>query len=283
MQKTRVLIAGCGDVGSALGVSLAAEGAEVYGLRRTINQLPGVIQPLAGDLSSHDGLPVLPSCDYLVYCAAAKSRDPEVYRSVYVDGLKRVLAALPEPPRRLFLTSSTGIYAQNNHEWVDEFSATEPDSPTGRILLESEHTALASSLPASVVRFSGIYGPGRTHLLTQVRAGIQAPQTPVHYSNRIHRDDCAGFLAHLFQLDQQGKPLAPLYLASDNAPTPISEVMGWLAQELDVKISEHKPVGRGGSKRCRNLRMQATGYRLLYPDYQSGFSALLEKELLTKS
>ncbi|SEG79051.1 SDR family oxidoreductase [Marinobacterium lutimaris] len=277
MQKIRVLIAGCGDVGSALGVSLAAEGVEVYGLRRTINQLPEAIQPLAGDLSSADGLPALPACDYLVYAAAAKSRDLEVYRSVYVDGLKRVLAALPQPPKRLFLTSSTGVYGQHEHEWVDEFSATEPDSPSGQILLESEQIALSASVPATVVRFSGIYGPGRTHLLNQVRAGIQAPESPVHFSNRIHRDDCAGFLAHLVGMAIRGETLAPIYLTSDNAPTPISEVMGWLAQQLDVEITERKPVRRGGSKRCRNLRLQATGYKLKYPDFKTGFSELLKE------
>ncbi|WP_432697012.1 SDR family oxidoreductase [Marinobacterium sp. YM272] len=278
MQNTRVLIAGCGDVGSALGLNLAAEGAEVYGLRRTINQLPGAIQPLAGDLSSADGLPDLPACDYLVYSAAAKSRDPEVYRSVYVDGLRRVLNALPKPPRHLLLTGSTGVYAQKQHEWIDEFSATEPDSPTGRILLESEHLALSSGLPASVVRFSGIYGPGRTHLLNQVRAGIQAPEAPIHYSNRIHRDDCVGILAHLLRMARSGKPLAPIYLASDDAPTPISEVMGWLAKQIGVQINERRPVRRGGSKRCRNLRMKATGYPLLYPDFRAGFSELLSSE-----
>lgn len=275
MQKTRVLIAGCGDVGSALGLSLAADGAEVYGLRRTINQLPEAIQPLAGDLSSADGLPPLPACDYLVYCAAAKSRDPDVYKAVYVEGLQHVLNALPNRPRRLFLTSSTGVYAQHQHEWVDEFSATEPDSPSGRILLESEQLALSGPLPASVVRFSGIYGPGRTHLLNQVRSGIQAPDTPIHFSNRIHRDDCAGILAHLIRLDSLGETLAPIYLASDDAPTPISEVMGWLAEQLKVDITERSPVRRGGSKRCRNLRMKATGYQLLYPDFKAGFSTLL--------
>lgn len=275
MHKTRVLIAGCGDVGTALGLQLARAGADVRGLRRTINQLPAPIQPLAGDLSAADGLPPLAACDYLVYSAAAKSRDLNTYRAVYVDGLRRVLEALPAPPQRLLLTSSTGVYAQHAHEWVDEFSPTEPDSATGRILLQSEQIAHDAGCPATVVRFSGIYGPGRHHLLDQVRAGIQAPDSPIHYSNRIHRDDCAGILAHLIALDRAGQPLAPLYLASDDAPTPISEVMGWLAEQLGVTITTRRPVRRGGSKRCSNLRLKASGYRFRYPDFRAGFASVL--------
>jgi len=275
MYPTRILIAGCGDIGTALGLRLTAEGAEVLGLRRTINQLPAPIQPIAADLSVADGVPPLPACDYLVYCAAAKSRDPDTYRAVYVDGLRRVLAALPEPPRRLFLTGSTGVYAQSDHQWVDEFSPAEPDSPTGRILLESEQAAQAADCPATVVRFSGIYGPGRHHLLSQVRAGIQAPATPIHYSNRIHRDDCAGILAHLIRLDHRGERLAPLYLASDDAPTPIHEVMTWLARQMGCERKETQAVRHGGSKRCRNARIKASGYRFIHADFRSGYAAEL--------
>ncbi|GGC08721.1 NAD(P)-dependent oxidoreductase [Marinobacterium zhoushanense] len=275
MHTTRILIAGCGDVGTALGLRLGAEGAEVLGLRRTINQLPAPIQPIAADLASADGVPPLPACDYLVYCAAAKSRDPAVYRAVYVDGLRRVLSALPRPPKRLLLTSSTSVYSQDDHQWVDEFSPSLPDSTTGRILLESEQMALSAEFPATVVRFSGIYGPGRNHLLNQVRNGIVAPDTPIHYSNRIHRDDCAGILAHLIRLDRSGERLAPIYLASDDRPAPIAEVMDWLAQQTGSQIIERQAVRRGGSKRCRNLRIKASGYRFIHPDFESGYAAQL--------
>lgn len=273
MHTTRLLIAGCGDVGSALGQRLGAEGVEVFGLRRTINQLPKPIQPIPGDLSVADGVPPLPGCDYLVYCAAAKSRDPDIYRAVYVDGLQRVLAALPQPPKRLLLTSSTGVYGQNDHQWVDEFSPTAPNSRTGRILLESERLALNAGCPSTIVRFAGIYGPGREHLLNQVRSGILAPSAPIHYSNRIHRDDCAGILAHLIRLDLEGERLAPLYLACDDMPAPIAEVMVWLAEQTGSPIHELKEVRRGGGKRCRNLRIKASGYRFIHPDFKSGYAA----------
>lgn len=275
MNTPRILIAGCGDVGIATGLQLAAQGAEVFGLRRTINQLPDPIQPLAGDLTDPTSLPDLPACDYLIYCAAPGTQDPARYRATYVDGLRHVLAALPEAPRHLLLTSSTSVYGQQQHEWIDEHSATLAASTNAQTLLDAEQLALSAPFPASVVRFSGIYGPGRNHLLNQVRQGMQAPATPLHYSNRIHRDDCAGVLVHLLNRAANGEALERLYLASDDAPTPISEVMAWLGQQLGVTASEWKAVRRGGSKRCSNRRIKASGYRFQYRDYREGYTALL--------
>ncbi|GAA0789522.1 SDR family oxidoreductase [Marinobacterium sediminicola] len=275
MREQRVLIAGCGDIGTQLGLRLSATGAQVFGLRRTINQLPDSIHGIAADLSNPASLVNLPACDYLFYTAAAKSADPEVYRATYVDGLRHLLEALPDAPRHLFLASSTGVYHQHEHDWVDEQSPVQPDNERGRILLASEQLALNSGIPATVVRFSGIYGPGRTHLQRQVQAGIAAPAEPLHYSNRIHRDDCVGVLMHLLQRAEDGMTLKPLYLASDDAPTPIHEVMEWLAKQMGVKIKTRQPVRRGGSKRCSNRRLKASGYRFLYPDYRSGYASLL--------
>ncbi|GGO77766.1 NAD(P)-dependent oxidoreductase [Marinobacterium nitratireducens] len=278
MHKQRILIAGCGDVGSALGVELAAAGHFVQGLRRTINQLPAGIHGIAADLTDPASLQKLPACDILVYCTAATTHDENGYRLAYVEGLRNLLAALPAPPRQLFFTSSTGVYHQADGRWVDESSTTEPTGFSGRILLEAERLALGSGIPATVVRFSGIYGPGRNHLLNQVRSGIAAPAEPPHYGNRIHRDDCAGVLAHLIRRCLDERPLEPLYLATDDAPTPLHEVMEWLALQLGVEICERKPVRRGGSKRCRNTRLKASGYRLRYPDYRTGYAQILADE-----
>lgn len=274
MREQRVLIVGCGDIGTRLGLRLHAAGAQVFGLRRTINQLPDGIHGIAADLADPASLSDLPACDYLFYTAAAKSSDLDVYRAVYVDGLRNILAALPQPPRHLFLTSSTGVYHQHEHDWVDEQSPTLPDNERGRILLASEQLALNSGIPATVVRFSGIYGPGRTHLQRQVQAGIAAPAEPLHYSNRIHQEDCAGVLQHLLQLAEDGVALKPLYLASDDCPAPIHEVMEWLAERLGVEIKTRQPVRRGGSKRCSNRRLRASGYRFIYPDYRCGYADL---------
>ncbi|SFF82514.1 SDR family oxidoreductase [Neptunomonas qingdaonensis] len=278
MSKLRILIAGCGDVGSALGVLLSTQGHHVYGLKRTINQLPDCIHAISADLCDKETLSDLPDTDILVYCAAATGRSESAYQQAYIDGLKNIYTALSTPPRHLFFTSSTSVYAQNQHEWVDEQSPTQADQPSGLIMRRAEQQVLNKD-NATVVRFSGIYGPGRNHLINTVRAGTIAPQNPLHYSNRIHRDDCAGVLAHLIQKVNTGNQIEPIYLASDPNPTPIHDITAWLAEQLHTKITQETPIRRGGSKRCNSQRLQQSGYEFLYPDYKAGFQAGLKEEL----
>lgn len=275
MAQLSVLIAGCGDLGNAIAERLNAAGFRVYGMRRNIDQLSTSVVPIEYDLLNDDVPPKLPQVDYLLYTAAAKSRDLETYRRIYVDAPLKILAALPQPPKRILLTSSTGVYAQNQHEWIDEASPAEPNNPFGELLLQGE-LALANAHPdVTRVRLSGIYGPGRMHLLNRVQRGEVAPLEPTHYSNRVHRDDAAGFIAHLVNMDSNNQRLEPVYLASDNAPTPIGEITHWLAQQMGTEIQREVAIQRGGSKRCRNDRMRATGYELLYPDYRRGFAELI--------
>ncbi len=274
MTPLRILIAGCGDVGIALGKLLVTQGHTVFGLRRTIDQLPDSIQGIAADLCNKDTLSNLPSIDVLVYCAAAGGGGIQGYTDTYLSGLDNILAALTKPLKHIFFTSSTSVYGQKDHSWVDEQSPTAPDSETGRIMLAAEQLALRYE-NATVVRFSGIYGPGRNHLLNTVKEGIVAPALPIHHSNRIHRDDCAGVLSFLIEKLCTDQPIKSIYLASDHAPTPISEVMHWMAQQLKVEITEEREIRRGGSKRCNSQLIQSEGFRFKYPDYQAGYLAQL--------
>ena len=62
------------------------------------------------------------------------------------------------------------MYSQNDGGWVDEDSPTEPDSFSGRRLLEAEQILAASPFGTVSLRLGGIYGPGRTGLIDRVRA-----------------------------------------------------------------------------------------------------------------
>jgi nucleoside-diphosphate-sugar epimerase len=281
-----LLIAGCGDVGTRLGVRLAAEGWQVHGLRRSVAQLPGAILPVAGDLSADPCPPAWPSgqLDYLVYCAAATEHDEAGYRAAYVDGLRRVLGWLAQQgqrPRRLLFVSSSGVYGQQLGEWVDEESPAEAGSYSGRIMREAEQLALQSGLPASLVRLTGLYGPGREWLLGQVRQGYRVASEPPLYGNRIHVDDAAGLLAYLLQADARGVALDDCYIGVDDQPAPLHEVVAWLREQLGVSHwSEQSTVRRSGSKRCSNARARALGWAPQYPSFREGYSAILKASLI---
>lgn len=283
MKKTS-LILGCGDIGTALGQQLIEAGHRVVGVRRHPQSLQGSgIEPLALDINGEGALRALPDADIVVYVASADHFEESAYRAAYRDGLGAVLAELgrrEHKPTRVFFVSSTSVYAQQNGERVDEAAETRPAGFSGQLMREAEQALITHDLPGSVVRFSGIYGPGRDRLIRQVREGRIAAATPPMYSNRIHRDDCAGVLAHLTHMALAGEPLDDVYLASDCEPAPLHEVMAWLARRLGVESSEtiQAPLRRRASKRCDNTRLCATGYRFRYPTFREGYAQVLASE-----
>lgn len=276
-----LLIAGCGDVGGRLASRLISQGWQVHGLRRSISALPQGVLPVAGDLAQSQCPADWPEgpLDYLVYCAAANESSEAGYRAAYIEGLRHVLGWLREHgqmPRRVLFVSSTSVYGQQGGEWVDESSPVEPEGYSGRILLEAEQLLLTSEWPASVVRLSGIYGPGRAWLLNQVRQGYRVASEPPLYGNRIHADDAAGLLAFVLQADQRGQALEPLYIGVDDCPAPLHEVVAWLRDYLGVTDwSAETSIRRAGSKRCRNSRARALGWVPHYADYRQGYAAIL--------
>lgn len=276
----RIVIAGCGDLGGRLAARLLAQGAAVWGVRRQVGKLAAGVAPIAGDLTHAGAFPALPDAiDTLVYCAAPARRDPTAYRSTYVDGLANALAQLQrqaQKPRRILLTSSTAVYHQDDGQWVDETSPTEPTGFAGRTLLAAEDLLRQSGLPHIIARLGGIYGPGRTRLLTTVRAGtLRLRDEPPEYTNRIHSDDAAAALAHLLTLPD---PL-DCYLLVDCDPAPKAEVADWLAARLGLPRPQRLPLSAspsGQNKRCSNARLLASGFEPGYRTYRDGYGELLE-------
>lgn len=282
MSAPTVLIAGCGDVGSRLATQLLAAGWEVHGLRRDVSRLPAGVIGVAGDLFNKDCPATWPigAVDYLVYCAAATDHDEAGYRAAYVQGLEHVLEWLNDygqVPNRLLFVSSSSVYGQQDGEWVDESSSTVASGYSGRVMLEAEQIALKSGIPASVVRLTGIYGPGREWLLTQVRRGYRVAVEPPLYANRIHADDAAGLMACLLEADRRGVALKDVYIGVDDEPAALADVVGWLRGYLGVtEWDDDSSVRRTGSKRCSNARAKALGWTPKYPSFREGYAAILE-------
>ena len=274
---SNILIAGCGDVGIALGLMLVADGHRVYALRRNVGALPSSLEPIAADLTDSATLRSLPEADFVYYTAAADGRDEAAYQRAYVSGVGNLLQSLKRQSQstvRVVFVSSTGVYGQDAGEWVDESSPTEPEHFSGIKLLEGERLCLQGVFPATAVRFGGIYGPGRNRLVRQVRDGATCVDRPPRYTNRIHRDDCARVLRHLLQLDAP----APVYIGVDCDPAPQCTVMDWMAKRMSAPVPRRKSApGPGGQgKRCRNDLLLESGYRFLYPTFREGYAQLID-------
>jgi nucleoside-diphosphate-sugar epimerase len=277
MAPTTALVAGAGDLGGAVASRLAAAGWRVVALRRRPEPPAAGVIGVAGDLTRPETLRGLPlDLDAVVYAAAADRRDEAAYRAVYVDGPANLLAALGPgtPGRRFVFVSTTAVYGDRGGAWVDESSTPAPLDFAGRVLLEAESLVRGRAPGATVARLGGIYGPGRSRLLGQVRRGgaACAPGPPA-YTNRIHRDDAAAAIVHLL-----GLPAPPdVVNVVDDDPAPRCEVLRWLAARLGAPPPPEGPAsGAGrGNKRVANGRLRATGFAPRYPSYRDGYAALI--------
>lgn len=295
----KVLIAGCGYVGSALARRLVADGGEVWGLKRDPGSLPEGVRPVAADVedpgglrealgSARGGLP--PELDGAVYAVSAGERSDDGYRRAYVDGPANLLRALEDlgvGVGRFLFVSSTAVYGEGSTDagtdqkegadWVDETTPEVPDDFRGERLLEGERRCLAGPFPAVVLRLAGIYGPGRTRLIDSVLRGeAECAEGGPAWTNRIHRDDCAGAIDHLLGL---AEPKA-VYIGVDDEPADRCEVLRWLARRLGAPEPELVPEGvlpdrRSGTKRCSNRRLVASGYRMIHPSFREGYGAMI--------
>ena len=277
MHDKKYLFIGYGDIAQRLAKRFACEQVSMVGVARTqkscdnVTLWQGAIQdPSISQQLQSTGF------DVAVITLTPSERGEQGYRDAYLNNVQHLvkLWQTGTPPGLVVLVSSTSVYGQAGGEWVDEHSETVPERATARILLETEQALQQSGIPCAVVRFSGIYGPGRDHLLRQVKAGKPGNEG---YTNRIHADDCAGVIAHLIARHHNGQPLKPIYLATDCAPVTAKDVRQWLAGKLGVSLQGDAGDTDGG-KRCSNALLLADGYQFIYPSYKEGYRKVVDAE-----
>jgi nucleoside-diphosphate-sugar epimerase len=288
MKSNSILFVGCGDLGCRSGLIMRARGWQVAGLRRDPSRLPAGFAGIAGDYSSPADTMFIAELkpDYVVATFNPSDRSVGGYQRGFSQAADSLLAGLgSHRPRAILSVSSTRVYAERDGGWVDETSPLSVDDPRALAIIASEQTLLGSAHRVAVVRFAGIYGYPGGRLLERIRRGELCPEQPPRFSNRIHRDDCAGFLCHLLGRVESGLALEPVYNGVDDLPAPQFEVEAWLAARLGVDAKPGKSSGISGPgtdatmptghKRCSNRLLHDSGYRLIYPDYRSGYDAVL--------
>lgn len=272
----KLVVVGAGYVGGALAARARSAGHEVWAVRRSEGAPPAPdVQVLAADVVSGEGLERLPlDPDVVAYAVSPGGRSEEAYRGAYPVGVSRVLERTPRA--RHLLVSSTSVYGEQGGGWVDEETPTAQHDPLASAILTAEQLLLERSGSAAVVRASGIYGPGRTGLLSRVLDGVATSPAEVVFTNRIHRDDLARVLLFLAERPD----LTGTFLASDTEPAELARLQAWLAERLGVPVPPRAPAGaprarHRGSKRCVPRRLLAAGFRFEYPTFQEGYAELI--------
>jgi len=206
--------------------------------------------------------------DIVLYCLSPRERSDTAYQSVYVAGLQNVLSALACRARvpHVFFVSSTSVYHQDDSSVVNESSVTKPSGFAGRRMLEAEAVLHQAKLAGTSIRFSGIYGRSRSRLIEQVTQGAGFTSDTPRLTNRIPEADCVGFLLHLINLVASGETVEDCYIASDDCPVDLNEVIAFIARSyhLDEPLLGPSGARRAGNKRCDHRRMKGAGYALKY-------------------
>ncbi|GAA1125369.1 sugar nucleotide-binding protein [Citricoccus alkalitolerans] len=279
----RTLLVGCGALGTRLGQRLAADGGEVFGLRRTTAGLPVTFTALPVDLRS----PVrtaLPAVDALVITlppgepvassapgtapGSASARQP-AHDGGYLTSLRNLAAALPQVPPRVVLVSSTRVLGGHTHgRPLTELDAPAPVGLRAATLLEGERLA-TELFDAHILRPAGIYGPGREMLLRKVLEG--APVQYARRTNRIHEDDLVRTLHALLTTEEPPR----LLHAVDRAPAPLGEVITYIAQRLGVPPPPAITPAEATGTVLDGTRLLDFLGSLEHPTYQSGYDHLI--------
>lgn len=289
----RVAVLGCGYVGLALGRQLDAAGHEVVGVRRSVAGATEIeeagLTAVRADVTDASELSAIPDADAVVFAASAEGRDTEAARRIYVDGLRTVVehfGARKRQPDRLVYTSSTGVYGDHGGNWVDEATPLDPVDDRTAALIDAESAAFDArehGIDPTVVRFGGIYGPGR-HRIDRY---LQGPVTD-GWLNLVHREDAAGVVAFLLETDRARDEVV---VAVDDEPVDRRRLADWLADYCGVEPPRKRSVEQRlaaddlskaaarrlrADKRCSNARLRELGYEFVYPTFREGYGELID-------
>lgn len=295
LQGKRLVIFGCGYVGAAIAHAALAAGARVEALTRNAEKAEalrrhGLAKVVVAELASttwHGELAGGP--DFVVNCVSSAG-GPDGYRQSYLAGMESILRWAgrgPAPVGTMLYTSSTSVYPQGGGTVVRETADAEGATPNGKIIRESEK--LLQQAPASsckrwfILRLAGIYGPGRHHLLNQLREGVLTlGGSGSHRLNLVHLDDIVS--AATACLEAPATVANQVFNVADTTPAMRDEVVRWLASELarPTPAFDGTPgLRRGGEPMPDRIisseKIQTTlGWRPRHPDYQSGFREILD-------
>ena len=287
----RLVVLGCGYIGSAVARSALRWGARVTALTRNAEVAAQLgsdgIETCVGDLADdswHARMPAGP--DYVLDCVSGGGGGLEAYRHSYVRGMRSMVAwaRARGAAGTAVYTSSTSVYPQGAGAWVDETMATRGGSERAQVLQEAEDVLVEEKGAWRrwfVLRLAGIYGPGRHSLIDQVRSGVVTGRGE-HRLNLIHRDDAVAAILACFRAPAgRGNEV---YNVADDGPARKAEVVAWLAAQLSVPNPRFtgEPAGtRGGLTPDRvivNHKLQTQlGWRAQYPTFREGYGSFLSR------
>lgn len=283
-----VLIIGCGDIGRRVAAIWKQRGKSVFGIARSEENLSSLrqqhIHTISADLDDPDSLAGLPSEHSLLYYLA-----PPPSKGVEDTRMDNFLASLPKDklPKHIIYISTSGVYGDQQGQLINEKTPVNPQVDRAKRRYDAEQQltlwSKITSVPITILRVGGIYGPGRLPLqrlkdqIPMLHENL-APQT-----NRIHADD----LAHICVAASEKKAEGEIYNVSDGTNSNMTEYFITIADACDLPRpplvdwdEAEKTISKGmlsylrESRRMDNSKMlEELDITLQYPTLQDGLKS----------
>lgn len=187
--------------------------------------------------------------------------------------------------RWLGYLSTIGVYGDHNGAWIDEQTPCISTQPRSLMRREAElawqQSGTQLNVPVSILRLSGIYGPGRNAVEDAIKGRARMLIKPGQVFNRIHVDDLAQATLKAAMLEHDG-----VLNITDDLPAPPQVVIRY-AHELagrtppsavDFATADISPMARSfysENKRVRNaLSKRQLDLQYRYPTYKSALAAI---------
>lgn len=290
-MSNSVIIFGCGYVGMELARRCLNLGWSVSALTRNPQKVAEAkdlgLHTVQGSLHESGWWDQLPGdFDHVVNCVGAASPSIDGYRDSYLNGMHSVLGWIKQNGSRvnnLVFTSSSSVYPQTDGSLVNEKSDTSGASERGQILVNAEQACLHASAElakrCSVIRYSGLYGPGRHLLVDKIRRGDSMSGCPHRILNLIHRDDAASALLAI--LEAEDSVDGGIFNACDGQHATRGEISNWVADRVGVQAPEFIGASEdhGPNRRVENSKIKKVfGWVPQFADFQTGYEDFLASE-----
>jgi len=280
-----LLCLGFGYVAEALTRSLDPAHWQVMGTTRSEAKLDQIRASGAEPIlwSGTDLGDVLTRATHIVSSVPPRGGEDPALDAVQAATLSRDL-------RWLALLSTTGVYGDQDGNWVDETAPVVPASRRGGLRASQEQHWLDLSAqrgwPVHIFRLAGIYGPGRS-AFDKLRDGTaRRIVKPGQIFSRTHVTDIVAILKASIAAPRTGG----IYNVADDAPCPPQDVIAHAATLLGVPIppdipfesAELSPMARSfyaDNKKVSNALVKSElGVTFTYPSYRDGLAAILAQE-----
>jgi len=283
--SVQTMIFGYGYLGHRVAQLAIRDGNKVYATTRRPERQEELANagthPIVADWTDRRTLANLPDVEQIVICVSYDRHSSHNRFDSQVGGLRNLLRAI-SPKTKVCYISTTGVYHQQNGVWVDETSPTRPNRDGGRahLMAESLLNQLRPESEWTILRLSGIYGPGRIPRAADVIAGRPIASPQQGFLNLIHVEDAAQAVCSVFR-----KRTQRLYVVSDDQPI----VRAHFYEEIAKQTGSEKPqfvtpeadspvsIRSESNKRVWNRRMKRDLVsKLRFPTYKHGLADIFQ-------